>query len=121
MLLNHSSFASETTTGLATVHNYYEKLVVESLMNMSERAEEDSDFLADVCCVALNHLPPRYIRHDVDMTFFMSPVELYETTEKVREAVSDAINYVLSREKEKSQSDNTESDGDDDNNAEVDS
>ncbi len=100
MLFTHLS-ATNDSSGFASVHNYYEKLVVESLINMNKRAEEDSDFLADVCCVALNHLPPRYIRHDVDMTFFMSPVELYETTEKVREAVADAISYVLEREKEK--------------------
>lgn len=103
MLLHRKQISSETT-GLTSVHNYYERLVIDSLMSLSERAEEDSDFLADVCCVALNHLPPRYIRHDVDMTFFMSPVELYETTEKVRESVMSAISYVLSKEEQRNTS-----------------
>ncbi len=84
---------------LTSIHNYYEKMVTDTLLNSSGRAATDSDFMADVSCVALNHLPPKYIRHDVDMTFFMSPTELHETTEKVKQAVANAIDYVSSREK----------------------
>ena len=81
-----------------SVHNYYERQVFELLLRTSERCQSDPEFLADVACVALNRLPPRYIRHDVDMTFFMSTQELAETEEKVRKAVSQAIAYVLERE-----------------------
>jgi len=49
--------------------------------------------------VALNRLPPRYIRHDVDMTFFMSPQDMMEIERKVTNAVTDALNYVESRER----------------------
>jgi len=82
------------------LHNYYERLVVQEVHDQSERVQQgDRDFLADVACVALNRLPPRYIRHDVDMTFFMSQQDLEEIGHKVTKAVTDALNYVESRER----------------------
>lgn len=86
--------------GIDTVHNFYELQVLDELNQGSERARNDTDFLADVACVALNHLPPRYIRHDVDMSFFLSPQEQQEMQDKVRKAVVDAIKYVTDREAE---------------------
>ncbi len=82
------------------LHNYYERLVVQEVHDQSERVQRgDRDFLADVACVALNRLPPRYIRHDVDMTFFMSPQDMVEIERKVSQAVTDALSYVESRER----------------------
>lgn len=82
------------------LHNYYERLVVQEVHDQSERVQQgDRDFLADVACVALNRLPPRYIRHDVDMTFFMSQQDMEEIEHKVSKAVTDALNYVESRER----------------------
>lgn len=82
------------------VHNYYERLVLQEIYQQSERVQNgDRDFLADVACVALNRLPPRYIRHDVDMTFFMSPQDMMEIERKVSQSVTDALNYVESRER----------------------
>lgn len=82
------------------LHNFYERLVVQEIYDQSERVQQgDRDFLADVACVALNRLPPRYIRHDVDMTFFMSPQDMEEIERKVANAVTDALNYVESRER----------------------
>ncbi len=82
------------------LHNYYERLVVQEVHDQSERVQQgDRDFLADVACVALNRMPPRYIRHDVDMTFFMSPQDMMEIERKVSQAVTDALNYVESRER----------------------
>lgn len=82
------------------LHNYYERLVVQEVHDQSERVQQgDRDFLADVACVALNRLPPRYIRYDVDMTFFMSPQDMVEIERKVSQAVTDALNYVESRER----------------------
>lgn len=82
------------------LHNYYERLVVQEVHDQSERVQQgDRDFLADVACVALNRMPPRYIRHDVDMTFFMSPQDMVEIERKVTQAVTDALNYVESRER----------------------
>ena len=35
-----------------------------------EFAEFSADMLSDVACLCLNRLPPRYVRHDVDMMFY---------------------------------------------------
>lgn len=80
-----------------SVHNYYEQLVFEQILRSNDRANEDGEFLADVACVALNRLPPRYVRHDVDMTFFMTPDDLEDMADKVVKAVNEAIEYVESR------------------------
>ncbi|ACE82760.1 late competence development ComFB family protein [Cellvibrio japonicus] len=82
------------------IHNFYERLVVQEAFDQSPRIQQgDRDFLADVACVALNRLPPRYIRHDVDMTFFMSPQDMMEIENKVATAVGDALHYVEARER----------------------
>ena len=99
MWLNTGHIHEDIPTGIDTIHNYYERLVLDEIANSCERAREDRDFFADVACVALNRLPPRYIRYDVDMTFFLSPVELQEIYDKVELAVSSAIDYVSSRER----------------------
>ena len=81
------------------IHNYYERRVLQEIFTTSSRAQQDREFLADVACVALNRLPPRYIRHDVDMTFFMSPQEMQEIEDKIALAVKAALAYVESRER----------------------
>lgn len=80
------------------IHNYYEHMVLEQILRSNDRANQDPDFLADVACVALNRLPARYVRHDVDMTFFLSPEEMDEMVNKVVNAVNEAVNYVVSRD-----------------------
>jgi hypothetical protein len=98
MLTKHRGHVLEDEADF--LHNYYERLVIQEVHDQSERVQQgDRDFLADVACVALNRLPPRYIRHDVDMTFFMSPQDMVEIAQKVSQAVTDAMNYVESRER----------------------
>lgn len=100
MLTNSRNYKLDAYDEIDFIHNYYERLVLEEILEQSTRAQEgDRDFVADVACVALNRMPPRYIRHDVDMTFFMSPQDMDEIHNKVVNAVSDAINYVESRER----------------------
>ncbi len=100
MLTNSRNYNLDTSDEIDFIHNYYERLVLEEIFEQSSRVQEgDRDFLADVACVALNRMPPRYIRHDVDMTFFMSPQDIYEIHNKVVLAVTDAISYVESRER----------------------
>ena len=78
------------------IHNYYEHLVLQRLNDMMQAdfIEKDPNFLEDVACVALNHLPPRYIRHEVDMIFYLSPVEREEMEQKVLTAIEDAISFI---------------------------
>lgn len=100
MLTNARNYNLDAYDEIDFIHNYYERLVLEQIFEQSTRVQEgDRDFLADVACVALNRMPPRYIRHDVDMTFFMSPQDIQEISNKVKLAVTDAINYVESRER----------------------
>lgn len=106
MLLGFSGHLSARYSARDSIHNYYEQLVIDQLLRSNDRATQDADFLADVTCVALNRLPPRYIRHDVDMTFFLSPMEMDEMTDKVVKAVNDAVAYVEEREQLKLELDN---------------
>ena len=78
------------------INNYFEKLVTEHIqdrLNKNE-LEQDDDFLSDVACVALNQLPSRYVRHNVDMVFYMTIDEREQYQEVVEEAVLTAIEYV---------------------------
>ncbi len=79
------------------IHNYYEKMVAEELKNNAPDVDEDSDFFADVACVALNRLPPRYFRHAVDMAFYLSISEQLEMQKKVETTVHDALQFVTER------------------------
>lgn len=97
MLISTHTHATDAEATYGSVHNYYERLVFEQLRRASDRAASDANFMADVACVALNHLPPRYVRHDVDMTFFLSPTEHEEILNKVAKAVNDAVVYVEAR------------------------
>ena len=97
MLLSAGRRRDELPAGVDSIHNYYEHLVLEELTRISNRARADMEFLADCACVALNYLPPRYIRHGVDMTFFMSGEEHREIENKVSKACEHAVTYVGER------------------------
>ena len=100
MLLNigRNRYTPDTTRD--TVHNYYEQMVFDQILRANDRANSDAEFMADVACVALNRLPPKYVRHDVDMTFFLTPNDMENMIQNVVEAVNQAIDYVVSREDE---------------------
>jgi len=73
------------------IDNYYEKMVADALAVQLKDSEMDIEELADIACVALNHLPPRYFRHEIDMAFYLSPAEFKEMKDKVDKAVAEAI------------------------------
>ena len=79
---------------LDNIQNYYETLVVEKLAERYKGQEVELEKMTDIICVALNHLPPRYFRHGVDMMFYTSPQEREELDSKVSEALEHAVNYV---------------------------
>ncbi|MGO8857506.1 MAG: late competence development ComFB family protein [Steroidobacteraceae bacterium] len=84
----------------AQVHNYHEKAI---FRRVTDRAGHYPDLvnrpelLADVACVALNRLPPRYIRSAIDMAFYMDDAELVQQQAAERKAVDFAFNFVRSR------------------------
>ena len=79
-----------------SINNYFEKLVIDEIQHqLSEgKLENDSDFLSDIACVALNQLPARYVRHNVDMVFYMTLEEREQYHDVVEEAVIMATEYV---------------------------
>jgi len=79
---------------LDNIQNYYETLVLESLAKLAKEEEIDADVMTDIVCIALNHLPPRYIRHEVDMVYYTSPIERQEIADKAAEAVQAAYGYI---------------------------
>jgi hypothetical protein len=82
------------------IRNHHERAVFEAVQNLSERypamAGRD-ELMADVACVALNRLPPRYIRHEVDFVFYLSDRERVDNERQLHEAVDYAFGFVQAR------------------------
>ncbi|MBF0266215.1 MAG: late competence development ComFB family protein [Gammaproteobacteria bacterium] len=76
-----------------SIHNYYETLVVREIIAYyaSDIKNMDEDYLQDVACLALNMLPSRYVRHDVDMAFFLTSSERDKIDQMVTSAVESAV------------------------------
>ena len=81
-----------------SIHNYYEHLVLEKLVRLHKSCDIEVDSISDIACVALNNLPPRYVRYDVDMAFYLSPGEYQEIENKIGVAVTKAIEFVKKHE-----------------------
>lgn len=83
-----------------SVYNYQERLVFAALHELADGysfVANNADLLADVTCVALNRLPPRYIRHTVDFAFYLSDQERAESEQTAHEAVKFAFEFVQAR------------------------
>jgi hypothetical protein len=76
------------------IHNYYEKLLLDHIVELELDSSRSSEYLADLCCISLNLLPPRYIRYEVDMSFYLPQSERFEMQMKVKEAVSRAQQFL---------------------------
>ena len=82
------------------VHNYYERLVFEEVAlwaQAPERQDFTADMLADVACLALNRLPARYVRHDVDMMFYLTEQERQVIEDSMHKVLTFAFAFVLER------------------------
>lgn len=79
-----------------TIHNYYEHLVLEKINELieAEFLDADSSLFEDIACVALNQLPARYVRYDIDMAYYMTIKERDQMEYDVHRAVTGAIEYV---------------------------
>ena len=76
------------------IHNYYEKLVSMHFKSLKLDEKYDDDFIADLTCVVLNQLPTRYIRHEVDMAFYLPASERFEMENNVKVAISKALEFM---------------------------
>ena len=83
-----------------SIRNYYEQAVfrrVASGAGEYPQLAEDGEVLADVACVALNRLPRKYIRNEVDIYFFMSSEDRAKIEAAVAAAVTFAFRFMASR------------------------
>jgi len=82
------------------IHNYYEHLVLEKIEALGLNQNKTADYLADLTCLVLNQLPPRYIRFEVDMAFYLPQSERRQMEMNVSHAVNDAKKYLDAHPKE---------------------
>lgn len=77
------------------IHNWYERLVMEQLSsNLKLTSEFSEESMSDIACLTLNQLPPKYVRHSVDMVFYTSLLERTNMDERITAALTAAIEYV---------------------------
>lgn len=83
----------------SSIYNHHEREVFAIVAQTAPRypACNTDDLLVDVACVALNRLPPRYIRHEVDFSFYLTEPERLEIDAAISEAVTYAFNFVTAR------------------------
>jgi Late competence development protein ComFB len=82
------------------VHNYYERQVFEEVARRAQAPEHldfTADMLADVACLSLNRLPARYVRHDVDMMFYLTEPERQTMQQAMEEVLQ--FSFALVRER----------------------
>ena len=87
------------------IRNYYEVLLMELLSDEGLFDELPEDYLADLCCVTLNQLPVRYIRHLVDTYFFEDYNELKQMKEEIQVALEKSRAFLKSKLTEEQQED----------------
>ena len=76
------------------IHNFYEHLVLERIETLGLNKSKNADYLADLCCLALNQIPPRYIRFEVDMSFYLPQSERQQMEMNAINAVKQAISFL---------------------------
>ena len=84
----------------SSVRNHNERAIFDAVLEHAHRypgVANTPALLADVACVALNRLPSRYIRHEVDFVFYLSERERGESERQMAEAVDYAFGFVQAR------------------------
>lgn len=92
--------AATPTTDFTSVRNHNEGAVYDAVLQHAHRypgLAHDPALLADVACVALNRMAPRYIRHQVDFVFYLSEREREASQREVLQAVDYAFGFVQAR------------------------
>jgi len=84
---------------LSGLQNYYERLVFEFMNEvlLDKYADMDDEFFLDVACYALTRLPARYMRHEIDMAYYLAPGERTEMLKQVNESVLSAAEFIYQR------------------------
>mgnify|MGYP001403122472 CR=1 FL=1 len=81
------------------IRNHHEQAVFRAVKTGAAKFQHlsDEDLLADVACVALNRIAPRYIRHSVDFSFYLSDKERADNERAIADAVAFAFEFVDAR------------------------
>jgi hypothetical protein len=84
----------------STIRNHHEQAVFRAVVETAPQyplLAGRAELLVDVACVALNRLPPRYIRYEADYAFFLGERERADMELAVSEAVEYAFGFVQAR------------------------
>ena len=80
------------------IHNRLEEIVIQKVAAEGAKwpvLNANPGLLADAVCIALNSIPPHYIRHAVDLSFYMTNQKREQENLTVNAAVEAAIERVL--------------------------
>ena len=79
-----------------SIHNYYEHLVIDYMQSeiIPKTPNTDSDYFLDIACYALSKLPARYMRHEIDMAFYLESSERAKMMDHVKKEVDKAVKYI---------------------------
>lgn len=80
----------------SSIHNYYEHLVTDYLHTevIPKFDDKSNDYFLDIACYALTKLPARYMRHEIDMAFYLDSNERAKMASEVKHAIEEAIGYI---------------------------
>ena len=95
-----SMTTANLTVDFTSVRNHNERAVFDAVTHHADRYPGvglKPELLADVACVALNRLAPRYIRHEVDFVFYLSDRERGDSERHLLDAVEYAFGFVQAR------------------------
>lgn len=82
----------------SSIRNHHERAVFEAVIAASPNYPAvDKELLPDVACLALNRLLPRYIRHEVDLAFYLTEKERNDNERNILESVKIAFEFVQAR------------------------
>lgn len=83
----------------ASLYNYYEHLVFSYISEklVTKYPERDEEFFLDVACYSLTRLPSRYIRHEIDMIYYLAPGERTEMENRVSSTIDSAAEFINER------------------------
>ena len=89
---------------LTGVQNYYERLVFECVNEslVEKYPDMDDEFFLDVACYALTRLPARYMRHEIDMAYYLAPGERTEMQGQVENTLFTAAEFIYTRKNDDS-------------------
>ncbi|MGL6557544.1 late competence development ComFB family protein [Aeromonas dhakensis] len=76
------------------IHNFYEHLVLKEIEKQGLSQTLNANQMADLCCLTLNQLPSHYIRHDVDMIYFLTDAKRNEMEKNVITSLKQALEKV---------------------------